>query len=51
MAASGDLGAQAVIAFNIGLWFMAQDQGLRRVDICKTACKSDQLTGWNSVQN
>lgn len=31
MAASGDLGAQAIIAFDIGFGFAAQDQCLRGI--------------------
>jgi hypothetical protein len=33
MATSGCLGTQAIIAFDIGFGFEAQDQGLRCVDI------------------
>jgi hypothetical protein len=40
MAAPCDLGAQAVVALDIGLWFAAQDQRLRGIKggVSETLC-------------
>ena len=46
MTASCGLGAQAIIAFDIGLWFALQDQRLWRIDVRPT----DRLSVDQAVQ-
>ncbi|MDP3958522.1 MAG: hypothetical protein Q8Q26_00280 [Pseudorhodobacter sp.] len=39
------------LKIEFGDYEITDDARRYRIPVCKIACKSDQLTGWNSVQN